>query len=256
MAAELFHFYTRDESGTITYSWRYNNSKRVINEGGYEYLPRAISRNRWRSDLEENELSLDTPTDLGPIKYFLTDNPPANLWLTISSTASQPVEAFVGKVTKVQFKIFGYKAVVSLMSYSRLMAAEIPARRFTRGCERSLYRKGCEVNKNDYKVLIPVDEMTFDSSLRVLSHATFGTFPDQYFTRGYIQIGFEQAYITKHVGNDIHIMNRFQTASGTNYEAYPGCDRTRNHCGGKFNNLARYGGFPYIPEKNPTTSGI
>ena len=32
---------------------------------------------------------------------------------------------------------------------------------------------------------------------------------------------------------------------------YPGCDRTKETCQSKFNNLNNYGGFPFIPLKNP-----
>lgn len=32
---------------------------------------------------------------------------------------------------------------------------------------------------------------------------------------------------------------------------YPGCDRTTSTCANRFNNLANYGGFPFIPGKSP-----
>ena len=32
---------------------------------------------------------------------------------------------------------------------------------------------------------------------------------------------------------------------------YPGCDRTLNTCHAKFGNSANFGGFPFIPTKNP-----
>ena len=34
---------------------------------------------------------------------------------------------------------------------------------------------------------------------------------------------------------------------GDQFEALPGCDHTIATCQGVFNNLARFGGFPYIP---------
>jgi hypothetical protein len=43
------------------------------------------------------------------------------------------------------------------------------------------------------------------------------------------------------------------THSGNNA---PGCDHTTGAAGcGKFNNVANFGGFPYIPTKNPHGGG-
>jgi hypothetical protein len=37
---------------------------------------------------------------------------------------------------------------------------------------------------------------------------------------------------------------------------YPGCDHTRETCKDKFDNLANYGGFPWIPSKNPFANSV
>jgi hypothetical protein len=39
----------------------------------------------------------------------------------------------------------------------------------------------------------------------------------------------------------------FPVASGDSFTALPGCDHTTGACANLFDNLARYGGFPYIP---------
>ena len=38
---------------------------------------------------------------------------------------------------------------------------------------------------------------------------------------------------------------------GDTVTAYPGCDHDNSTCSGKFANIDNYGGFPFIPEKNP-----
>ncbi len=40
-------------------------------------------------------------------------------------------------------------------------------------------------------------------------------------------------------------------AVGVPVSVYPGCDHTLATCSAKFGNVARYGGFPYFPQKNP-----
>jgi hypothetical protein len=39
----------------------------------------------------------------------------------------------------------------------------------------------------------------------------------------------------------------FMPNAGDTFTAYPGCDKTQNTCTSRFNNLANFGGFPYVP---------
>jgi len=39
----------------------------------------------------------------------------------------------------------------------------------------------------------------------------------------------------------------FAVASGNTFTAYPGCDKAQATCSGKFSNLVRFRGMPYIP---------
>jgi len=39
----------------------------------------------------------------------------------------------------------------------------------------------------------------------------------------------------------------FAPNAGDAFTAYPGCDKTQNTCTAKFNNLANFEGFPYVP---------
>jgi hypothetical protein len=35
-----------------------------------------------------------------------------------------------------------------------------------------------------------------------------------------------------------------------------GCDHSVSTCAARFGNLANYGGFPFIPTKNPFSTGV
>ena len=66
-------------------------------------------------------------------------------------------------------------------------------------------------------------------------------------------------YITGHTGTQITIqrmpyslITQFEDeGAGTAISLYPGCDHTRETCKAKFDNLLNYGGFDWIPAKNP-----
>ena len=40
---------------------------------------------------------------------------------------------------------------------------------------------------------------------------------------------------------------------GDTFSVYPGCDKTQAVCQSKFNNVARFRGFPFIPVPETTT---
>lgn len=45
-------------------------------------------------------------------------------------------------------------------------------------------------------------------------------------------------------------------ATGTSVTLTAGCDHSTATCHSRFNNLANYGGFPFIPTKNPFSTGV
>lgn len=53
---------------------------------------------------------------------------------------------------------------------------------------------------------------------------------------------------------DLNVDRPFIEVSGeTAIAVAPGCDRTQETCENRFGNIANFGGFPYIPSKNPFT---
>src|SRR3546814_7797331 len=67
------------------------------------------------------------------------------------------------------------------------------------------------------------------------------------------------SYIVDHVGTAITIQRMsysLQQAIDAGFPfdviLYPGCDHSRATCISKFNNLLNYGGYDFIPVKNPT----
>jgi hypothetical protein len=54
------------------------------------------------------------------------------------------------------------------------------------------------------------------------------------------------------LGRHHHAVERAAgTGGGRAFEAFAGCDRTFATCQSKFGNSLNFGGFPWIPAKNP-----
>ena len=60
--------------------------------------------------------------------------------------------------------------------------------------------------------------------------------------------------ILAHSGNSVTLSALLSgLAVGVAFEAFAGCDRTLATCQAKFGNAINFGGFPWIPAKNPFT---
>lgn len=128
--------------------------------------------------------------------------------------------------------------------------------RFLKSCRHPLYGRGCYLDHADFAVAATV---TAINGLTVTSPAAAAQ-ANGYFTGGMLEApDGTLSYIASHVGSQLS-MNRVSSAlatafadegSGLAITLYPGCDHSYATCAAKFGNDDNYGGFDYIPTKNP-----
>lgn len=141
--------------------------------------------------------------------------------------------------------------------------------RYQRNCPHVLYGRGCKLDKEDFAV----SGLVTLASANVVKMPVAATYPDGYFTAGMVEApDGSLRFITNHAGDTLTLIRSldplneaFNSAGyGMSYGVYyggvsarifPGCDRTKETCKNKFNNLPDYGGFPFIPLKNPFGGG-
>lgn len=77
--------------------------------------------------------------------------------------------------------------------------------------------------------------------------------PDGYFTGGMLKLPDNTSrFIVAHAGDQITISRPVAQAIGNlTASIYPGCDHLKETCNNKFQNLDNFGGFPFIPGRNP-----
>jgi hypothetical protein len=56
--------------------------------------------------------------------------------------------------------------------------------------------------------------------------------------------------------SSVELLQPATLAPGTAVTVVAGCDHSTASCAGRFNNLDNYGGFPFIPQKNPFATGV
>ena len=97
------------------------------------------------------------------------------------------------------------------------------------------------------------------ANVKTFTVAAAATQPDGYYTGGMLRADDGTlSYIIAHVGSSITIQRLSYSlaeaiANGFPFDVklYPGCDHSRQTCNDKFDNLLNYGGFDFIPTKNP-----
>lgn len=137
--------------------------------------------------------------------------------------------------------------------------------RYQRACRHVLYGRGCTLNKEDFAVIGKVTAVS--NQTVVVPEAA--SFQDGYFTGGMIE-GPDGAlrFITNHSGQTLTLIRTLESIvesfalagygksygmfyGGVACRIFPGCPRDRNTCDNRFDNLLNFGGFPFIPLRNP-----
>lgn len=132
--------------------------------------------------------------------------------------------------------------------------------RFQRSCRHSLYAGGCNLDRSAYAFAGTIDAIT-GTTLTVPEAASEA---DGHFNGGMAEaLDGTLSYILSHTANQIELQ-RVSYSTLTDFDVfgagvavvlYPGCDHTRATCNAKFANILNYGGFDWIPLRNPLGGG-
>ncbi len=127
--------------------------------------------------------------------------------------------------------------------------------RYQTTCRHALYGRGCNLDMADFATSATVTAAS-GVSLTVTEAALQA---DGFYNGGMVQTADGGLrFIMAHAGEQITLSRASDsiladvTDLGTaSITLYPGCAHDTAACDGTFNNLANFGGFPYIPWKNP-----
>ena len=221
---------------------------------GNVYIPTPMSR----SELESKDQLSRANIELN----FGMDDTMARRWLnsiidTVVTLSIFSVEAETGNVGLIwKGRMTAVKPTMSqikLVWESVFTSLRRPGlrRTYQRNCPHMLYGRGCFVNKELYAVTGTV--IAISSTKVNVNVSTASGHVDGWYTGGILKSpdGIMR-FITNHVGVGLKLIRPIDTLlAGQTVTLYPGCDRTRQTCQDKFNNLNNNGSTPFIPIKNP-----
>lgn len=229
----------------------YTSTDLAIVFEGDEYLPETIAHSEVQSsgDITKDSIGLDFPIANEMARALLVGDVDSPTTMTIFRKLDEFFVVFwKGRVSTASAN----SGTINLTCESVFTSMRRPGLRgrYQRTCRHNLYSVGCNVDPMDFAV---------SGSITNIAGLTFtideaSAFASGYFVGGYLEYGLIRRFISSHYGNQISLI-----APISNYEIslpiavtlYPGCDKVRSTCKNKFDNLNNFGGFPWIPTKNP-----
>lgn len=243
-------------------AWRYTSAAEAITANLVDWRPVSISRSEIEatSDMARNNLTLTLARDLEVPELFRIAPPSGVVTLTVhalhlTDQAAETVVVWKGRVVNVAWKGLAAELTCEPL-YTSLRRIGL-RRTYQRQCPHLLYGDDCRVVRAAHEVA---------GSAASVSGATLtvpeaGGYADGWFAGGMIELELTPGVITRrsirtHTGQALGITHPIPgLGAGQAVTLIPGCDRTPTDCADKFDNLLNYGGWPYIPIKNPFSGG-
>lgn len=208
-------------------------------------------------DISKSSLVLTAPEDFAVAKLFEVFPPSDVVQLEVLRVhrpdLTDGVTLWLGRVLGVTWGV-GYSQLDCESLFTRLKQPGL-RRIYLRNCPHVLYGNECGLSETTFADDVVLNGLSSDGF--ELSSPQFTAQPDGYYSGGKLRFEvspgvFERRGIRTHSGSTVRMTHPIAGLLATStVTVYPGCDRTRDTCVAKFNNLPNYGGFPYIPEKNP-----
>ena len=218
------------------------------------------------SDTETNALEVKVPSTMDFVRQYIANVPGQEATLVVSriqrpdTVAMEVVTLYQGYVSSVQFKDQGRIAMLAVSPLRKRAARTGPRCKFSGQCNNTLGDDLCQVELNQPQYRLAAGLVT-DITGNVITVQQASGYVDGYFTGGMVSdlAGSEGRMIISHVGQELTLTLPFPTdkvTAGNYVQVTAGCGHTVTDCHDKFDNLANYGGFPFVPDTNPFSNGI
>jgi uncharacterized phage protein (TIGR02218 family) len=249
--------------GAATY--RYTSDQKDISVdtfGDFTAIP--ISRGKITASREKNgdlvEVRLPVSTPIA-LNYVLSV-PGERVFLTIRrmhrpDVDQEAIVIFDGSVQQVRFEDNRTVAALSVASLAASENRQMPRLAFSGLCGHMLYDARCQIDETD-------GAFRFTGSVSIVSGAlitvpgagAFNALPD-FFEFGYVKFGTDFRPIIKQSVDVLTLQLPFTLSPlGQSVIVNAGCKhRLVTDCQDKFANVENFGGFPFVPLRNPFGPG-
>jgi len=246
---ELYRF----TQGANVYTYTSADEEIVYNSETYVPTPIGRSSIDLRNELSKANIDVRMPLSHEQALLWMKAQSEATVGLTLFQQSDVGTNViWKGRIVSVKPQkadiIFQLESIFTSLRRPGLRA------RYQRPCRHVLYRRGCWLDKEDFAL---VAEATAVAGNVVTVPDAASAPAGDFFTGMILAPDGTYRFITAHSGASITLQRPIQTLTEALADGpvevvlYPGCDRTSTRCKDRFNNLNNFGGFKYIPIRNP-----
>lgn len=243
--------------GATTY--RYTSADRVIDYGGVEWQPVAISDNGFTQGANAQDFIVTCPRNLPIVDLFRSTPPSGKIILKCmrfhkDDPDEEAVTYWLGTVGNVKgtdavtAEVLGLAISQTLRRTGLRMCWELD-------CPHALYDAGCKVDKSLFKTETTITALTGVE----ITVASLGAFAGDQYRGGFIEWQAtaegtldRRAIESYNGGTKLGLLSTTdRLVIGQAITLYLGCDLTAATCQATFNNLPNHGGFHFMAKKSP-----
>lgn len=253
-------------NGATTY--RYTSASFEMTDPNGTYTPEPISFTNiiTTSEIAKNAVSITLPRDNTLAGIFLGQVPEEATSLTVYRGHTPTLEGDIYWKGRVASAEVGRDSV-TLNCEDIFTSMQRPGlrARYQKNCRHPLYSTDCGVTQASFSVSASINAISgFTITVDPISQSP--ELDADYFAGGIIELsdGTKRSIVSQGVSSPdgivLTLISPFNdlsvTSPQTSCTLYPGCDHTTTDCKNRFNNLLNYGGFPYLPSKNPFQGNV
>lgn len=240
--------------------WRFTSRGRTVTEMGETWTASVIKRGAIRQarELNRNGVEVRIPID-NPLAVALIEGQPERVTsVTIWRRHATDPDAEWRVEWKGRLRGRAITGKVMTLTCESLMASTRrygPYLAVTVNCRHVLYGAGCGLDPADFAV--PATCTAVDGYTVTVAEAALQ--PDGWYTGGRFEFGGVQRFVGGHAGDQLTLFWPIPAVAAVLPAAvviYPGCDRAKETCNNKFNNIAAQGAYPWLPDRDPWDGSV
>ena len=234
--------------------WTYTSGQTAVVYQSETYAPAPIRRSgiEQGNELHRAGLEITLPRDNPLAALFIASPPEGVMSVTLyrfhaSDADAETITLWKGRVGGA--RLAGSELTLTCEPVATSLKRPGLRARYQMICRHALYSAGCGALAASFRVDGTVAAVS-GASVQVAAAASK---PDGYFVAGMLTTASAGArMIVGHTGANLTLVAPMPgLAVGMDVQLYAGCDHSVATCRDRFGNLPNFGGFPYIPIKNP-----
>lgn len=227
----------------------------------FKAVPIQRERIGANADPSQDRLKITLPASHDFAKRFVASAPGARVTLIVrrmhvGDPDNETIVIFDGAVHVAGYPGDGRTCELVALPANSATARPTPRYTYQNLCNHMLYDSRCKINESDpqWQKILPVTAVS-GATITVTGAGAFGS---DFFVAGFVAFAGDFRTVTAQATDVLTLISPFASSPlNQSVRCQAGCKlRLVDDCVNKFNNLVNFGGFPYVPTKNPFATGL